>query len=391
MININNKRWNQLSADDIVTVVDTAEESFYFEFKDDRVEARKLAEEISALANTYGGYIFLGISDDKEICGCTKWDEQRIHVMIHDSVSPTPIFDVKKFVTADEKTLFVIKIEEGAVPPYITSRGKIYERLSSGSFEVKDSAKLTQMYYKRENEQKRIEDKLSIPSLDKNINNVFAYVDMGFQLKVTDRDEIWNRFIDADMKKIATLLQPYIPGIARVGASYVISVGEVNASNGYVAPDLHNFMEIMSDGSVKLRILLANNEGKKRVNIATIMSTLGAFEKAYFEIFGVGFDELFICADKYEKLVVLKQFSPLLQVDGEEHEAFNRECQDRYKAHRRDYGNNLIITGDRFPKYGLRKLDKRYFDDLKISFTSKGIIEELFSCVYTFMGYMDFE
>ena len=48
--------------------------------------------------------------------------------MIHDVFSPMPDFDVRKFVMSIEVNVLVIKIEEGLMPPYITSRGKIYER-----------------------------------------------------------------------------------------------------------------------------------------------------------------------------------------------------------------------------------------------------------------------
>lgn len=62
-----NKEWRKLTVIDIENVIKTEEESFYFEFKDDQVDTKKMAEEISALANTYGGYVFIGVSDDKEI------------------------------------------------------------------------------------------------------------------------------------------------------------------------------------------------------------------------------------------------------------------------------------------------------------------------------------
>lgn len=125
------------------------DESFYFELKDDRVAPKKIMEEISAFSNTFGGYIFLGVSNNKQIEGCVEWNEQRIHAAIHDSITPTPSFDVKKF-TVDTNVVYVIKIDEGSEPPYITSSGKIYERLSSGSFAIKDSSKLSQIYNKRE-------------------------------------------------------------------------------------------------------------------------------------------------------------------------------------------------------------------------------------------------
>ena len=138
MININGKEWALLEATDIQETFSEHDfdESFYFEFKDDRVTTQKLIKEVSAFANTFGGYIFIGISDDKKIEGCTAWNEQRIHTTIHDSISPTPSFDVKKF-TCNTKIVYIIKIDEGAEPPYVTNEGRIYERLSSGSLPIK--------------------------------------------------------------------------------------------------------------------------------------------------------------------------------------------------------------------------------------------------------------
>ena len=92
MININNKVWNLLCADDIQNFLfGGGEENFFFEFKADQETPSKLVKEISAFANTYGGYLFLGVNDDKTISGCLEWNEQRIHSTIHDSISPTPI------------------------------------------------------------------------------------------------------------------------------------------------------------------------------------------------------------------------------------------------------------------------------------------------------------
>ena len=127
MININGKEWMKLEPIDIQTVIaeQDFEEAFYFEFKDDRVSSKKLSEEVSAFANTFGGYIFLGITDNKKIEGCEFWNEQRIHTTIHDSITPTPSFDVRKF-TCGSVCVFVIKVDEGAEPPYITSGGKIF-------------------------------------------------------------------------------------------------------------------------------------------------------------------------------------------------------------------------------------------------------------------------
>ena len=150
VVNINGKPWEELQFKDVQDYLSDPDsnENCFFEYKIDKVEPAKLVKEISAFANTYGGYIFLGVDDNKNIIGCTAWDEQRIHITIHNGITPTPQFDVKRF-SADDKIIYVIKIEEGAMPPYITNKGDICERVSSGSCVVTESGKLNQMYHKR--------------------------------------------------------------------------------------------------------------------------------------------------------------------------------------------------------------------------------------------------
>ncbi len=126
MININNKSWDRLDFTDIERqLLLDDDENFFFEYKNDKVSTKKLSEELCAFANTYGGYIFLGIDDDKKISGCEDWTENKIHNVIHNLITPTPIFDVKKFTSLEGLTVLIIKIEEGIEPPYITSEGKI--------------------------------------------------------------------------------------------------------------------------------------------------------------------------------------------------------------------------------------------------------------------------
>lgn len=50
MININDREWNDLTIEDVEKTISDQEESFFFEFKEDGVETKKLSEEISAFA-----------------------------------------------------------------------------------------------------------------------------------------------------------------------------------------------------------------------------------------------------------------------------------------------------------------------------------------------------
>lgn len=96
MIKINGKKWDELQFSDVEQHLANMEnENFFFENKDDRVSNSNLVKEISAFANTFGGYIIIGVDDDCQISGCKQWNEERINNVIHDSLSPTPIVDIK--------------------------------------------------------------------------------------------------------------------------------------------------------------------------------------------------------------------------------------------------------------------------------------------------------
>ena len=106
MVNINDKNWDKLRISDIEKLLENDDdETFFFEYKNDDVTPKKIVEEISAFANTYGGYILLGVDDDKNISGCKKWNEQRIHNTIHNCITPIPSFDIKKFRTRKKENI----------------------------------------------------------------------------------------------------------------------------------------------------------------------------------------------------------------------------------------------------------------------------------------------
>lgn len=395
MININDKQWDKLRLRDVEVLLEQDDdETFFFEYKNDDVSPKKIVEEISAFANTYGGYILLGIDDNKNISGCTKWNEQRIHATIHDCLTPLPIFDVKKFVTKEKEKIFVIRIEQGDIPPYITNNGKIYERVSSGSFPIKDSTKLTQLFYRKEEQYKKIENKISIDKLDINQNmpnNFCGYLDVGFSLNLRDTLKLQKMFFNADMDKIIDILNGDKYSITRIGYSLVISIGECDISGGnqvlFTPANMHNFIELMCDGSVKFRIVIVCNPDTNIASIGQIISLENIFKNIYKSIFEKDFDKNFISAYKYEHLVVIKQFKPILNLGKNDsyHEIFKKFHDNHIKK----YGDNLIISSNRIPKNGLMYIDQKYFSDYKIKYNSSSIIEELFYTVHRLLGYID--
>lgn len=397
MVNINDKNWDKLRISDIEKLLENDDdETFFFEYKNDDVTPKKIVEEISAFANTYGGYILLGVDDDKNISGCKKWNEQRIHNTIHNCITPIPSFDIKKFRTRKKENIYVIKIDEGILPPYITNNGKIYERVSSGSFPINDSIKLTQLYYKREDQFKKIENKIKIEELRNDFKlpgNICGYLDLGFSITTNDLLKFQRDFFNINVEEISDIIKkdnPYY-SISRVGYSLVISIGKVecNQNGNTILPDagISNFIEIMCDGSIRCRVVLYSDQDNNLANISQFFCIPGVFTDIYKCIVGGEFYKKFINAYKYEKLTVLKQCIPYIRV--EESDEYKSILDKYLKQHIEKYGNNLIITGNRIPKNGFVCIDKKYFSDFKIKFDNKNLINELFRTEHIPLGYID--
>lgn len=393
MVNINGKEWNKLSASDIQSMIldQDFDESFYFELKEDRVSNGKLMEEVSAFANTFGGYIFLGVTDQKQIQGCKEWNEQRIHTTIHDSITPTPSFDVKRF-TIGSNVLYVIKVDEGSEPPYITSNGKIYERLSSGSFVIKDSYKLSQIYNKREQLLAKMEKKISISPVCENASNIYGYIDIGFCLVSSDTQIAIDLFNSVDLESIAKehakLSSAF--SLSYIGNSIVFTPGGLSTQKGHLPANTNNFLEIMIDGSARMRILLINNDqDDSSINMMIPETILQSYKKIYTKVMGELFPDKIAYAKKYESLTVRQQFQPILFYEDyilerrPDLQEDNKKMLEALELHRKIFGTKTVITDDRIPKTGLYTIDKCYIELLGEKYTAETIIDKLFFSGFT--------
>ncbi len=401
MLNINGKDWSSLKPSDIQALLleKDLDESFYFEFKDDDVSPSKVMEEVSAFANTFGGYIFIGVDNNKNIKGCSKWNEQRIHTAIHDSITPTPSFDVKKF-TIDNNIVYVIKIDEGSELPYITNKGKIYERLSSGSFPIKDSVRLSQIYNKREQILSKMEHKVSIAPVPENVNNVYGYIDIGFSMVTSDIKNTVEIFNDVDLKTIAqkNIEKVNTCNLSQIGESIIFAPGGLSSKHGYLPAHTANFLEIMADGSARMRVLLFNNdENNVSVNMTYADTVFGLYKEVYTDVMGAIFPHKFAYAKKYESLTVNRQFTPVfyysddvLELHPDWQEENNRMLEALQKK-RKIMGVDTVLTSDRIPKNGLYTIDKRQLETWGMEFTASSMLDALFFSRFSLMGFAPIE
>lgn len=392
MIEINNKSWDKIKFKDVEEFITKTDESFFVEYKSDSVDNKTISNEISAFSNTYGGYIFIGVEDDKSITGCNSWTEERVTTLIHDTISPTPNFNVKK-IADNGKNILIIRVNEGLMPPYITNRGHIFERLSSSSCVVKDSNKITLFYNKRKENENKIHEKISINKVTANINNLYGYVDIGFSITCSKQTRFSKKYSNFDFKQLSDYLKEVNGNdysISRITGAIMISLGNPTCSdNGKRIPvveSLGAFMCVYVDGSAKMRIILTGDVDTDIVNLNQVIYPLLQFKKIYSLIFGKELHKIFISAQKYEQINVIKQFYPYLdynKVFGITNENLGLE------EHRKKYGNNLIFTSFRYPTSGFEIIDEKYIKQLYKRYNNKKLLNCLFSTDSYNLGFIE--
>ncbi len=397
MILINDKELSKLRYSDVEHFLNNTnlDESFFVEFKSDEVTTKGLAKEICAFSNTFGGYILIGVEDDKRITGCTRWTEEKINNVFRDLINPNPSFDIKR-LSKDGIKIYVIRIDEGVNPPYITNSGIIYERISSSSNPVSDSATINRILEKRKDNIKKIENKIYIEPIKDNINNLCGYLDFGFSVLSRDVSKITHKLLNADYEKVSNILKEAktLYSISKVGYSICITVGDPKCGNDHfdilVPAGLNHFMEILPDGSVRGRVVFtAPTDGvNSNVIASAVVSMMYSFFKdVYASIFDEKFCSNFIEARKYEKLTVLKMFKPKILSNS------NDELYEKFEQfdiqHNNKYGSNVIINSNRIPMNDFYAIDKKDLQKRNIKYNDENLFNQLFGTSYYMLGYID--
>ncbi|MCC5842251.1 MAG: putative DNA binding domain-containing protein, partial [Opitutales bacterium] len=106
------------------------------EFKQDLSSPRPLLKTLVAFANSSGGRLILGVSDDRRVMGVEKPldEEERLASLIADGISPRLVPNIE-LITVEKKTLIVVEVFlSGSRPHFLKSTGMeggVYVRLGS--------------------------------------------------------------------------------------------------------------------------------------------------------------------------------------------------------------------------------------------------------------------
>lgn len=84
-------------------------------------DGHNIKKTLVAFANTFGGDLYIGIRDDRSICGVEDAGktEERLWNMVRDNIFPSIIGSVDtERLAVDGKTVIHVHVDRGPVPPY---------------------------------------------------------------------------------------------------------------------------------------------------------------------------------------------------------------------------------------------------------------------------------
>ena len=134
-----------------LAVLRNVPEGWYVEYKCQMVKATALAKEVSAFANMYGGWLFLGVQEQggdnsvaDEFPGISKEEvEGALQSLRHsaaDHLNPTPFFEPKvlwgpctEIGLAEGNAIIAVEIPQSHTTPHVHKDGRIYRRVADGS------------------------------------------------------------------------------------------------------------------------------------------------------------------------------------------------------------------------------------------------------------------
>ena len=137
-------------------------ENGFVEFKKKANHPDKIVREVVAFANSGGGHLFIGVSDDRKIAGLKYPDEEEFILTraILDLCRPVIQFDVETREFRDGKKILHYQIKEGKAKPHFAflhkqhRYGKAYIRVEDKSIQA--SKEMRRFLKERENFEKPI-------------------------------------------------------------------------------------------------------------------------------------------------------------------------------------------------------------------------------------------
>lgn len=140
---------SNISQDDLATLKDV-HEGWYVEYKSELTKPRDLAKSLSSFANQLGGWIFFGVSEDRELHVAESFHgipDSNVPLALEslrnaskDLINPDVFYTSRVFKGPIDSlglesghSIIVVHIPQGADCPYVHNDGRIYRRIADSS------------------------------------------------------------------------------------------------------------------------------------------------------------------------------------------------------------------------------------------------------------------
>jgi Putative DNA-binding domain len=143
------KRIEELVQDDLQKLIEKeVSEGYFVEYKSDIPTAAKIAKSIASFANTYGGWLIVGVStnDDNVPCEIGGIDRaihgdplSKIRDAIKAHVDPVPVFWIRSIDRDDGRVVLIVHVPDAQEMPFIHSDGRVYRRVHDASGPVPET------------------------------------------------------------------------------------------------------------------------------------------------------------------------------------------------------------------------------------------------------------
>ena len=173
-----NEELADIVPDDLASLKEV-HEGWYVEYKSQLTTNRALAKTLSSFANQYGGWLFLGIADDRESLAARDFPGiprpqvpraiESLRNAAKDIVRPSVFYETRVFPgpiesigLEEDQSIIVVRIPQGPNSPYIHNDGRIYLRVgdSSDPRPANDRSTFDLLSQRRERARTRLEKRI---------------------------------------------------------------------------------------------------------------------------------------------------------------------------------------------------------------------------------------
>ncbi|RJP21789.1 MAG: ATP-dependent DNA helicase RecG [Candidatus Omnitrophota bacterium] len=127
-----------MEAIELIEIINRGEDTQH-QFKENFTNADSLAAEMTALSNSHGGEILIGVNDRGEIVGLSSHDIKRLNQLISNTASQcikNAINPKTENVSIGDKVVMVVTILKGTDKPYMDNKGNIWVKSGSDKRKV---------------------------------------------------------------------------------------------------------------------------------------------------------------------------------------------------------------------------------------------------------------